>query len=458
MTVPASQLAPGAGWRRELFELLEVPSVSGDPRHAADVRNAVDWVAAYVEGAGGTVEQFGWDGAPLGVMRLSASSGCERRGAIVLYGHVDVQPPGDESRWSTPPFEPAERDGWIYGRGAADDKGPFYAMLAAASRLARDGALPLDVLVLCDADEEIGGRTLSSWLRAIRPHADGCLILDSSMPRPGQPALTIATRGVASFRIRVRTNARDLHSGSFGGAALNAANVLVSALAPLTAASVEGWGELAAGVEPPALEEVAGWERLEPGNVVLAKQGAVPADPAATSEFYERTWCSPAFDVHSLAAGVIESEQNVVLAEASAIVSLRVAPGQDVRAVGARLGARLRASVPEGAELELVIGSQTPAAGPFVLDSPLQRAAVGAFAAAFGREPIRVRAGGSLPILAPLAELGIEAVVSGLDVPDGNIHAPDERLLVSHLERGIETVERVLHTYEPARAMGAGHE
>lgn len=430
-----------------LHRLLEIPSVSADPQHAADVADAVDWVGDLVEQAGGEIERTSWENRALGIMRVGASTHAPGAPTVMLYGHVDVQPAGDEGLWTMPPFVPSERDGWLYARGAADDKGPFYVMLEAALGLAKSGELPVNVLVLCDAEEEVGGRTLTAYLDEMRPTADGCLVLDATALGPCRPALTIATRGVASFRLRVFTNPRDLHSGTFGGAALNAGNLVAEALAAVSRAAHDPNGELWDGVEPPSEAEAQGWRDLESGADVLAGQGALPAAPEAAAEFYDRTWCRPAFDVHGLEAGSVDVERNVVLAAAAALFSLRVAPGQSVLDLGARVEGLIRSTIPSQARVELTPCSRTPSAGPFAADSPFARAATAALTQAFGRPPLPVRSGGSLPILAPLRRLGIETVVSGLDVPAGNIHAPNERVLIEHLERGAQATRELLVTY-----------
>jgi acetylornithine deacetylase/succinyl-diaminopimelate desuccinylase-like protein len=434
--------------RRELVSLLEIPSVSGDPRHAGDVRRAVDWVCDYISDAGGAVERKEWDDAPLGIVHLPNSPGDPGAPNLMLYGHVDVQPPGDATTWSAPPFEPVERDGWLYARGAADNKGPFYAMLAAASELARESLLPCNVIVLCDAEEETGGRTAASYLRRAATAPDACLVLDSSMLGPGVPTFTLATRGVASLRIRVRTNRRDLHSGAFGGAAMNAANILVAALGSIVDLQRLDNIALVDGPIAPPDAETAQWRNLPAGASVLAAQGATRSDAGAAEDFYARVWASPAFDIHGVSAGVTSSEQNVVVAEAEAICSIRVAPGQDVDVVGERLEEALRERLSAAAIVDITTGSRTPPAGPFDPASPFYRAAEVGFTAAFGRAPTYVRSGGSLPILAPLIERGVDTVVTGLDVPDGNIHAPDERLLIDHLERGIAATRALIRAYK----------
>jgi acetylornithine deacetylase/succinyl-diaminopimelate desuccinylase-like protein len=425
----------------ELNELLEIRSFSADDRHTGEVRSAVRWVAEFLEAVGGDTEFLAHEGKPLGSMRVAASHGSGDARTVLIYGHVDVQPAGDENLWSSPPFEPSVRDGWLYARGAADNKGPFYAMLRAVAELARARDLPVNVRVLCDAEEEVGGRTAVHYLRQAKPELDACLILDSTMLGPRRPAFTVATRGVASFRLRLRTIPHDLHSGSFGGAAMNAANELVAALATIVPADGRLPAEFWEGAIAPSNAELTEWSLLEKDG-----DGITGALRPGT-DLYPRVWASPAFDIHGLSAGTTEVEQNVVVSRAEAIFSIRVAPGQDVSMIGNRLVEAIKAALPAHCAIEIEPRSLTPAAGPFDPSSPLFKSAYEVFTTAFGCAPALVRSGGSLPILAALRDIGVETLLSGLDVPSGNVHAPDERLLLDHLEIGVRVVRELLHAW-----------
>lgn len=402
----------------ELLELLRIRSVGG-PEGLPEMRRAVDWVCDRVVAHGGTVQRRELDGTPLGVATLPASPGVADPPTVLCYGHVDVQPPGPLEAWEHDPFEPVLRDGWLIARGAADDKGPFWALLRGAFELADAGRLPVNVRILCDTEEETGGRTAVDWLRADRGPADACVIFDIAMLGPGEPAVVVATRGIASLHVRVRTAPADLHSGVHGGVAPNAAHALVRMLDAVLPDAGGGAlpAALRAGVPVPPAAELASW-----------------GERAATRR---RLWAEPAVDVHGITVGVTDAELNVVPAVAEAVLSVRVAPGQDVEAIGDAFATLLREAAPAGAEVTLAWGSRTPPAGPFDPDAPALRSGLDALARGFGARPALVRTGGSLPILAALGARGIPTLLSGIDLPDGNVHAPGERLRVAHLDLGV---------------------
>ena len=225
---------PPAEWLDELYELLRIPSVSADPAHAEDVRRAAEWVCDFVRAAGGECEIVETDTQPLAVGEIRASSGAEDAPTVLLYGHVDVQPAAPLDLWESPPFEPEIRGEWLYGRGVADDKGNLYLLLKAAALLAAEGALPVNVRIACDAEEEIGGESIVHFIAADERGADACVIFDGGMARRDVPLFMVGTRGLVYFHVRLRTGERDLHSGIFGGAALNAVHALMDTLRAVT--------------------------------------------------------------------------------------------------------------------------------------------------------------------------------------------------------------------------------
>src|SRR5438128_746543 len=217
-----------SAWLDELSELLRIPSISADPAHAPDVRAAADWVADKVRRSGGGCEVVDWDGHPIVVGEIRASENSDSAPTILCYGHFDVQPPAPLDLWTTEPFVPTVRDGWLYARGVADDKGQLWMLLEAARQLAPE--LPVELRFLLDGEEEVGGTTVAELVAAGDVQADACAIFDSRMLGPGKPVFNLATRGTAYFRVRVTAGERDLHSGAFGGAALNAVHALVRTL------------------------------------------------------------------------------------------------------------------------------------------------------------------------------------------------------------------------------------
>jgi len=433
-------------WLEELYELLRIPSVSADPSHAADVRRAAEWVCDFVRAAGGECELVETRAQPLAVGEIRASSGAADAPTVLLYGHVDVQPPAPLGAWESPPFEPEIRGEWLYGRGVADDKGNLYLLLKAAALLAADGALPVNVRVACDAEEEIGGHSIVDFLAADERGADACVIFDGGMARRDVPLFMVGTRGLAYFHVRLRTGERDLHSGIFGGAALNAVHALMDTLRAVT----ELPEELRRGIVPPTAEEVAAWGTLDDGAAVLAEQGARPKDARAGEEFYARTFADAAVDVNGIAGGEPLLQKTVLPVEAEANVSIRLAPGQDAEEIALAFERILREATPDGTELDVERWSSAPA-GLVDAGAPAVRLAQDAFERVLGVRPLLVRSGGTLPIVPALADRGIPTVLSGFDLPEGNVHSPNERLLVRYLPLGVEAARETLAGFAALR-------
>ena len=271
----------------ELSALLRIPSISADPEHAADVRAAADWLVELFRNGGADAEIVERAGRPI-VDALVRASGRSDAPLILCYGHFDVQSPAPFELWESDPFSPEVRDGWLYARGVADDKGQLWALARAALDLSEAGELPVDVRFLLDCEEEIGGTSIIGHLEETAGPARACVIFDTAMLDDETPVLTIATRGTLYLHVEVRTGERDLHSGAYGGAALNALHVLVSVLARVLPHDGRLPETFRAGVAEPAAAELAAWEQLPRGAQQLAAQGAVPADEAAGDEFYLR--------------------------------------------------------------------------------------------------------------------------------------------------------------------------
>jgi acetylornithine deacetylase/succinyl-diaminopimelate desuccinylase-like protein len=420
----------------ELAELLRIPSMSADPAHAADVRQAAEWVVGFIRGAGGEAGVVDWHGSPLAVGELRASSGADSAPTVLVYGHFDVQPPDPLDEWKSPPFEPEVRDGWLYGRGVADDRGQLYLLLKAAAGLAAEGALPVNVRFACDGEEEVGGHSIIDFLADDGRRADVCVIFDADMPERDVPAFYVATRGIVYMHVRVRTGDRDLHSGMYGGAALNATHALLQALSGVMPHDGRLPAPLRAGVIPPTEEELAGWRLLAEGADVLADQGARPADPSAAEEFYVRTWAEPSLDVNGLAGGSPVLQKTVLPALAEANLSVRLVAGQDPDGIFAAVERLLKEAAPAGAQVELKLMAMSPA-GLVDAGSPAIKLARDAFERALGTRPLLLRSGGSLPIVPALGQRGIPAVITGFALPESNVHSPNERLLLEYVPLGI---------------------
>jgi acetylornithine deacetylase/succinyl-diaminopimelate desuccinylase-like protein len=426
----------------ELTEFLRIPSISADPEHRADVLRAGEWVCEFIRSGGGEAELVDWHGQPLAVGELRASSDPENAPTVLCYGHFDVQPPDPLELWESAPFEPEIRGDYLYARGAADDKGPLYALLRGARELAQAGELPVNVRFACDGEEETGGHSIVEFIEADERGADVAVIFDAVMISRGLPCFGIAARGVAYFHVTLRTGARDLHSGLFGGVALNAAHVLTRALGTVLAVDGRLVEPLRAGILPPAPEELETWRSLPAGADALAEQGAHPMDPRAADEFYLRTLAEPSLDINGIESGSPHLIKTVLPVEAVANVSIRLAPGQDVTEIIAAFTKLLRDAVPPGAELEVELLS---GAAPVTVPPGARAVTLGldAFERVFGVRPPSIRFGGTLPIMSVLTEQGIPTIVTGLALPDANIHSPNERLLAEYVPQGIATAREL---------------
>ena len=427
-------------WFDELSELIAIPSVSADSARAGDVKRAAEWLAGFIRGAGGSAEVRETSTHPLILGDLPASNGSAP--TVLVYGHVDVQPPDPLELWESEPFALEERDGWLYGRGVVDDKGQLYMLARAAADLAAAGELQVNVRFACDAEEETGGHQIVDFLAADERGADAALIFDSGMTTRGVPEFAVAVRGLVYFHLTVRTGDRDLHSGVFGSAALNATHALMEILSSVQGQDGRLPEPLRAGIVPPTDEELAAWAELVPGEQMLAEAGAQPVDPRATEEFYLRTTAEPSLEVNGILGGSPTLQKTVLPVQAEANISIRLAPGQDVEQVGRALEQLLRDAAPEGAELDVQRLSSAPAA-LVPPDTPAIQLAQDAFEQTMGRRPLLVRSGGTLPIVPALVDKGIPTIVTGFATPESSIHSPNERLLAEYMPLGIETAKEL---------------
>jgi len=433
-------------WFHELSEFLRIPSVSADPAHADDVRTAGEWVCSHVRGGGGDCDLVDWNGQPLAIGEIGASRAAGDAPTVVCYGHFDVQPPAPLELWETPPFEPVIRDEYLYGRGTVDDKGQLYMLLTAARELAEEGELLVNVRFCCDGEEETGGHSIVEFLAADDRGADAAVIFDSGMIRRGLPAFNLATRGLAYFHVTVRTGERDLHSGMYGGAALNAAHALMQTLSALLARDGRLAEPLRKGIAPPTEDELSGWRELPAGSDELADQGARPMDPRAADEFYVRTFAEPAVDVNGIETGSPHLQKTVLPVEAVANLSIRLAPGQHPDEIAPVVERLLREAAPEGADVEVELWSWSPP-GLVPPDSPAIELGRNAFERVLGVRPALIRSGGTLPIVPALADKGIPTVVTGFGLPDSQVHSPNERLLVEYVPLGIAAAREIFREF-----------
>jgi acetylornithine deacetylase/succinyl-diaminopimelate desuccinylase-like protein len=424
-------------WLEELREFISIPSVSADPAHHDDVRRAGEWVRDFVKRIGGEAElvRYGERDLVIGDIPANANGG-DATPTVMIYGHFDVQPPAPLDLWETPPFELAERDGWYYARGIADDKGQLFTLLKAAQLLREQNALPVNLRVVSDGEEEIGGHSVVDFLEADERGADACVIFDGGMTRAEQPEFGLATRGLVAFHLKVRTGERDLHSGYYGGAALNAIHVLIQGLSAVVARNGLLPDELRVGRAPLSQVEVDSLEKLPSGREILDEAGATPLDPKVAEDFYERTWAEPSLDVNGIRGGKPEFVNTTLIVEAEARFTVRLAPGQDPETIATAAERLIRAAVPDTADVEVRRENSAPP-GVFSPDEPAIKLGMEAFQRAIGVRPILVRVGGTLPIYPALAAKGIPTIGTGFALRESNVHSPNERLRVQDIDRAV---------------------
>ncbi|HLY94182.1 MAG TPA: M20/M25/M40 family metallo-hydrolase [Gaiellaceae bacterium] len=425
--------------RAELSEFLRIPSVSADPAHREDVKVAGEWVCDFIRTkCGGTAELTPWGEKELALGEIRASHDADKAPTVLCYGHFDVQPPAPLDLWESDPFELTIKGDWAYARGVTDDKGQVYILLKAAQRLVEANALPVNLRFACDGEEEIGGTTIVDYLGQDERGADAGIIFDGGMLRMDVPVLSLTTRGLIAFDVKVSTGDRDLHSGMYGGAAMNAIHVLMRCFNAVLAGSDGRLPEsLRQGIVPPEPVEVDSWKSLPSGADELRDQGAMPLDAKAIDEFYLRTTSEPSADVNGIIGGKPGLRNTTLSVNASGEFTVRLAPGQQVDVIGAAAEKLVRDAAPEGARVD--IKWKGVPAGLVKPDAPAVQIGLKAFEQVLGVKPLLVRGGGTLPIMPTLADKGIDTILTGFGLPESNVHSPNEKFLVRYFAQGIDT-------------------
>jgi acetylornithine deacetylase/succinyl-diaminopimelate desuccinylase-like protein len=315
-------------------------------------------------------------------------------------------------------------------------------LLAAARELAQASELPVNLRFCCDGEEETGGHSIVELVEQDERGADAAIIFDSGMIRRDVPAFNVAMRGIAYFHVTLRTGEKDLHSGMYGGAALNAAHALMQTLQSIVSPDGKLVEPLRKGIVAPTEEELAGWAQLPAGADELGDQGARPKDTEAARDFYLRTFAEPAVDVNGIQSGSPVLQKTVLPVEAVANVSIRLAPGQQVEEIAPEVERLLREAAPEGAELEIELWS-TAAPGLVPPDAKAVQLGLDAFERVLGQRPALIRSGGSIPLVAALSGRGIATVITGFGLPDSQVHSPNERLVAEYVETGIRAAREL---------------
>jgi acetylornithine deacetylase/succinyl-diaminopimelate desuccinylase-like protein len=438
----------------DLLSFLRIPSISADPAYAGEVRRAAEFVRAWLDRAG--LEHAQIIDSPktsrdaVGAHPLVYADWTHAPGqpTLLLYAHYDVQPPDPLDEWISPPFEPQIRDGNLYARGAADDKGQLFILMesVAQSLLKNNGNLPVNVKFLIEGEEESGGRHIDRFVteNAAALAADAAVICDTAMFAPEIPSITTGLRGIVYGEIHVEGAAHDLHSGDYGGVAPNA----LEAVAQIIAALKSRDGKILIPgiydhVEAPSPAECEAWKRL-PFDADEFRRNEVGA-PALTgeSEFdvLTRIWARPTLEVHGILGGYTgEGAKTVIPATASAKISLRLVPAQNPVEVAAQVSAAVAAACPRGVTARF---HHMHAAPPCLIDSdnPFVKKAALAMASVFGGTTAYIRCGGSIPIVSLFEQhLTIPSALLGFGLPDDQVHAPNEKLCISNYLRGIASM------------------
>jgi len=431
----------------ELKDLLRIPSVSTLEEHTPDVRRAAEFVAAELGRIGFEhVEVIPTKGHPLVYADWLHAHG---KPTVLCYAHYDVQPPDPLDEWHTPPFEPTERNQNIYARGAVDDKGQLWMQLKAYEALMKsNGGMPLNVKVLIEGEEEVGGESIAEYVakHKDRLKADFALITDTELFAPNLPTLCVGLRGLVYTELEAVGPKIDLHSGMYGGAAPNPFFGLIEIISKLKDANgkilIPGFYDK---VKAPAKDELNAWKRLpfkdkdflknEVGSSTLTGEPKYPT--------LYRLWARPTLEVHGMPGGFTAAGAKTVIPwRAYAKVSMRLVPNQDPDDILKKYEKYIKKITPKGIQVKIKVHSKGPAS-VVSTDSKYIKAATEAMHDVFKKDTVFIRSGGSIPIVSDFDKhLKIPSVMMGMGLPDDNLHAPNEKFHIPNFYRGIESIIR----------------
>lgn len=427
----------------ELFDLLHLPSVSSDKDNLFYMGETAEYVSHLLTQAGADrTEIFETKQWPVVYAEKIIDP---KLPTVLVYGHYDVQPVGDESLWTTPPFKPEIRDGKIYGRGADDDKGQLFMHIVAFEFMVSSGKLPCNVKFIIEGEEEVGSESLEVFCRENKEllKADVILVSDTSMLSFENPTITTGLRGLAYFDIELTGQNRDLHSGLFGGAVLNPCNVLCSVIDKL----IDEHGKITI---PGFYDDVlvaSEEERTQLNDIPFSEKDFYQSIGLQISRgekgytVIERLGVRPTCDVNGIWGGHIEpGAKTVIASKANAKISMRLVPDQNPERIQKQFEAYLKKLVPEDFSIQVeYLHGGTPYVLPF--ESQELKAAVLAMEKTFGKKPLPYRSGGSIPVISVFEEvLGIKAVLLGFGLESDAIHAPNENYPLENFFKGIETI------------------
>ena len=427
----------------ELFDLIRIPSVSAQSEHKADMQHCAEWLAAALAKAGADrADVLPTEGNPV----VYAEKIIDPKAKTVLvYGHYDVMPVDPRAEWHTEPFEPVIRDGRIWGRGADDDKGQLWMHIKAFEAMCATDALPCNVKFMLEGEEEIGSASLYGFCERNKKllRSDIILVSDTLMLSWQTPSITCGERGLAYMEVTVTGPDRDLHSGHFGGAVANPANVLARLITQL----VEPNGHIAIPGFYDDVRELTAAERKAfnkaPFNLSDYKHSLDIGDVAGEAGYttLERTGVRPSLDVNGIWGGYTgEGTKTVIPSKASAKISMRLVPNQDYRKIARLFTRYIRSIAPKSVKVEVkTLHGGMPYVTP--TDMPAYKAAEKALAATFGKKPLPYYSGGSIPIINGFERiLGVKSLLLGFGLTEDAIHSPNESYGLEQFYKGLETI------------------
>jgi len=430
----------------ELKDLLRIPSVSTLEEHKSDIQKAADYVASELRRIGmENVEIIPTQGHPLIYADWLHAHG---KPTVLCYAHYDVQPPDPVDEWISPPFEPTERNSNIYARGAVDDKGQLWMEVKALESLmtAHDGKLPLNVKIIFEGEEEVGGESIAEYVRKQKAKlkADFALVCDTELFAPDLPTLCVGLRGLVYTEIEAVGPKTDLHSGMYGGVAPNPFFALIEIISKLKDSKgkvlIPGFYK---DVKKPTADELKAWKKLpfneeryrktEVGSKVLT------GEPGFSALY--RTWARPTLEVHGMPGGfVAQGAKTVIPAKGAAKVSMRLVPNQDPDDILKKYTSFVKKLTPKGIDTKIKVWSKGPAC-VVGTDNDFVKAATAAMHDVFKKDTVFIRSGGSIPIVTDFQDvLKIPSVMMGFGLPDDNLHAPNEKFHIPNFYRGIESI------------------
>ena len=433
----------------ELKDFIRIPSISTDPAYKAEVLRASEFLIGKLREAGLTAERIDTAGHPLVYAEWTGAPG---KPTVLFYGHYDVQPADPLELWRNPPFEPTVEGDHLVARGATDDKGQSYAHVkAVAAMLAERGTLPVNVKFLIEGEEEAGGEAIDRYVRedgGKRLACDAVMISDSSLYAPGQPSLIYGLKGLSYMEIKVTGPSRDLHSGAFGGAVTNPLNALSQIIAKLRD---EKTGKILIPGFYDDVRPVETWEREEFARLPFDETeyrnelgvGELFGEEGYTTR--ERTWVRPTCDVNGIFGGYMGKGAKTVLPSwGGAKVSMRLVPDQDPKKIAKLFTDYVQSIAPVGVKVEV---EYLHGADPVVVEvqGPIVDAAMDAMEEVWGARPVRIREGGTIPIVSTFAQvIGAPVLLLGFGLHDDGLHSPNEKFNISHFYNGIRSVARLL--------------